>query len=244
MQRSEDIHTTDVGRAAYRPNRTVLITVAAVAVLLIGALAVVLSRDEAPVTDGSPAAIGKSPEEVATSFINAYGAFDADQAIAYLADDAEISGLVTSVGAQGMQGTVGEFRLLIALLEAQGYKQMVKSCEQTTASASGATFSCTFDFHVLRSDEIGRGPYSGSSFDITVRDGKVVQASKQWATAEFSAQLWEPFARWVSKTHPLDAAVMYVDETQSGTRLTEESIRLWDRHTRGYVEEVARRAGS
>ncbi len=31
---------------------------------------------------------------------------------------------------------------------------------------------------------------------------------------------------------------MYEDETYSGTRLTEASIRLWERHMREYVKEV------
>jgi hypothetical protein len=34
--------------------------------------------------------------------------------------------------------------------------------------------------------------------------------------------------------------VMYEDGG-GGMRLTEESIRLWERHTRGYVEEVRRK---
>ena len=50
--------------------------------------------------------------------------------------------------------------------------------------------------------------------------------------------MWEPFASWVSKAYPEDAAVMYEDGGTSGMRLTEESIRLWERHTRGYAEEV------
>ena len=52
--------------------------------------------------------------------------------------------------------------------------------------------------------------------------------------------MWEPFATWVSKAYPEDAAVMYEDGGTSGVRLTKESIRLWERHTRGYVEEVGR----
>jgi hypothetical protein len=53
---------------------------------------------------------------------------------------------------------------------------------------------------------------------------------------EFSPQMWEPFAEWVSTTYPADAAVMYEDETYSGVRLSEESIPLWERHIRGYVK--------
>jgi hypothetical protein len=177
-------------------------------------------------------------EEVAGNFLQAYGAFEADQAISYLADDADITELITSVGAQGVTGTLKEFRLLIAQLEGTGYKQMLNPCEELGTSASGTTLRCTFDYHLLRSDEIGLGPFSGSSFLLTVRDGEIVGASKTWAIAEFSPQMWEPFASWVSKTHPEDVAVMYEDESQSGVRLSSESSRLWERHTREYVEEV------
>ena len=45
--------------------------------------------------------------------------------------------------------------------------------------------------------------------------------------------MWEPFAIWVSEAYPKDAAVMYEDETSSGTRLTEASIRLCGSGTRG-----------
>jgi hypothetical protein len=52
--------------------------------------------------------------------------------------------------------------------------------------------------------------------------------------------VWEPFADWVSRAYPEDAAVMYTDESYSNVRLTEESVRLWERRTRGYVREVGR----
>jgi hypothetical protein len=100
---------------------------------------------------------------------------------------------------------------------------------------------CPFDYHALRSDEIGRGPFSGSSFYVTVLNGEIVSASMQleYASNGFSEQMWEPFAKWVSETYPEDAAVMYADwPSQSLQRMTGESIRLWERHTRGYVEEV------
>ena len=202
------------------------------ALLVIGAFVAYQSRD-----DGRN---GQSPVEVATSFVEAVGASDAEQAISYLGDDAEISLMISSVGAPGVEGTLGEFRLLLSLFEAQGYKQMLESCEDLGSSASGTSLSCTFDYHNFRSDEIGRGPFSGSSFSLTVRDGEIVQARMDFGIEEFSTQMWEPFASWVSKAYPEDAAVMYGDETHSGVRLTEESIGLWERHTRGYAEEVGR----
>ena len=177
-------------------------------------------------------------EEVATGFLDAYGAFDADRAIAYLANDADIVGLMTAVGTQSVDGTVREFRLLLSYLEAMGYEQTLGPCDQVTSSASGTSLRCTFDYHALRSDEIGLGPFDGSYFFLTVVDGRITQASKFFAIEEFSVQVWEPFSGFVSTTYPEDAAVMYVNDTYDEVRLTEASIRLWEKHTREYVEEV------
>ena len=80
-------------------------------------------------------------------------------------------------------------------------------------------------------------PYGGSYCDFTVRDGEIAQAAKTFTIGEFSPQVWEPFSRWVSTTYPQDAEVMYTGG-HTGAALTEESIALWDQHTREYVEEA------
>jgi hypothetical protein len=219
-------------RMSAKPNRRLLVGAAAVALLVIGAFAAYQSRDDE--------ASGAPPMEVATSFLEAYGAFDAEQAITYLADDADISQLIGSVGAQGVEGTQEELRLLISFLEATGYKQTLISCEEAGNSATGTGVRCTSDYHNFRSDEIGRGPFSAVSFDLTVRDGEIVRARQDFGVEEFSTQMWEPFASWVSNAYPKDAALMYEDGGTSGVRLTEESIRLWERHLRDYVKEVER----
>jgi hypothetical protein len=217
------------GRPARLSRRLLAGLAAAVALLAIGAVVVVQSRDDAP----------PSAQEVATDFLQAYGALDAEQAITHLADDADVSQMIGSVGASG--GTLDDFRRLVSWLEAEGYEQTLRSCEELVSSAFGTYVRCMFDFHAIRSDEIGRGPFSGSYFDLTVRGGKVVRASQTWATGQFSAQMWEPFAHWVSKAHKKDAAVMYEGDSTTGVRLTEKSIRLWERHSRGYVDEMKRR---
>jgi len=194
---------------------------AAVAIVLIAAFLIIQSRDEASANDQA--------EGVATSFLEAFGAFDVQQARTYLADDATIGSMTEQ----------DDLRLLVAYLEATGYKQILNDCEGAGNSDSGS-IHCTFDFHGLRSGEIGRGPFGGSSFDLFVHDGKIVRATQHWGTEEFSPQMWEPFAGWVSTAHPKDAAVMYTDESHSNVRLTEESVRLWDARTREYVEEVGR----
>ena len=77
------MHRTEVDRESKRPNRRLLMGVAALALLLIGAFVVYQSRE-----DGGA---GQPPVEVAASFLQAYGTFNAEQAITYLADDADIS---------------------------------------------------------------------------------------------------------------------------------------------------------
>jgi hypothetical protein len=166
---------------------------------------------------------------IATSFVQAVGAFDAERAGTNLADDAVVpEGLVPE-----------ELPVLISFYEAQGYEQFLDPCRVTGSYAYGTVVRCPFDFHAIRSDEIGLGPYHGSYWDLTIRDGEIVQASQYWEIEKFSPQMWEPFADWVSATYPKDFDVMY---TGGGTnfRLTEESIRLWGQHTREYVKEVAK----
>jgi hypothetical protein len=97
---------------------------------------------------------------------------------------------------------------------------------------------CTFDFHLFGSDRLGLGPYGGSSFDLTVRDGEIVRAAASFEVEEFSPQMWEPFEAWVSEVHPEDATAMYEDEAHTGVQLSEESVRLWRRHVREYVKEA------
>jgi hypothetical protein len=191
---------------------------AAVALVLIAVLVGCQGSDEPP-----------AAEEVATGFLDAYGTFDVEQARTYLADDATIASMTGQ----------DDLRLLISYLEATGYKQTLVSCEGGSDSDSGRV-RCTFEFHALRSGEIGRGPFGGGSFDLVVHDGKIVRATQDWETEKFSPQMWEPFAEWVSTAHPKDAAVMYTDKSHTNVRLTEESIRLWEQRTRGYVEEVER----
>jgi hypothetical protein len=188
--------------------------------------------EDATIPANEPSAVNPADaaaEEVAMGFLGAFGDFDAEKAMTYLADDADITGMTEGKGVEGLS-------LMTSFLEAQGYQQTITSCEAFTV-ASESTVTCAFDFHAIRSDEIGRGPFTGSVFAFTVRDGAILRASLSWNIEEFSPQMWEPFAEWVSSTYPNDFAVMY---TEGGTnfRLTEESVRLWERRTREYVKEV------
>jgi hypothetical protein len=173
-------------------------------------------------------------ERIARRFITAFGASDMSRALTYVADDADLSGVTNGVG--GVKG----LSLMTSWLEAQDYQQTITSCQAGSLVSSDTTVICAFDFHGIRSDEIGRGPFSGSTFTITVTDGAISRASMEWDTQKFSPQMWEPFADWVISTYPRDAVVMYTDGTLSDFRLTQKSIRLWELRSKEYVREVQR----
>jgi hypothetical protein len=173
-------------------------------------------------------------EEVAQLFLDAYAAFDAQKAMTYVADDADLRNLIDP--SRQVPANAEGLSLRLSLLQAMGYELMVTSCEAAPIG-SDTSVVCNSVFHLLRSDQIGRGPFSNNSFVFTVRDGAIVRAGFGPEPLEkFNRQMWEPFAEWVSSTYPKDAAVMYLDGPRHAPRFSLESIRLWERHTREYVE--------
>jgi hypothetical protein len=91
---------------------------------------------------------------------------------------------------------------------------------------------------MLASDVLDRGPFTGSSVMLRIRDGQVAQAYTDFETERFSGLMWDPFERWVSTTYPEDAAVMYADDGHSAVNVTEESAALWAIHVPDYVNAV------
>jgi hypothetical protein len=189
---------------------------------------------QTPPASGPSRTVATDPSAMAaaTGFIRAVETFQPDRASSFLADDADLSHV------SGI--TPEQLPSFIRLLRAQDYRQVPSPCEITEMLASGTVVHCPFAFDAIRSDELGLGPYRGSSWDIKVLDGRIVDASLYWETSRFSGEVWEPFARWVSQTHPDDVTKMYTDEGQTDWRLTDESIRLWDELSREYALQANR----
>jgi hypothetical protein len=166
-------------------------------------------------------------ENAARDLVAALGAFNADRVMSALADDADVAGLVTSLGDEGLNGTPDELPLFISMLEAMRFEESIGFCQETGGSTSGTEIRCSFSFYLLGSEVFGRGAFRGSYLDVTVRDGQIVRASAHWDTEKLSPQMWEPFARWVSRVYPGDVDKMYEDETRGAAHLSEQSIRLW-----------------
>jgi hypothetical protein len=183
---------------------------------------------KATASGGRPSTVSpakSSAEQIATSFVTAFGAFEGERAITYLADDARLRMDAT---------TPDEVPVFTSFLEAMGYKQILADpCGATGSSGVGTEVRCLFDWHAIRSDEIGLGPYPGH-WDLTVRDGRITDVSLHWELDEFSPQMWEPFRDWVAEKYPRDFEAMYVDRGGNFS-MTEESARLWEKRSREYV---------
>jgi hypothetical protein len=177
-----------------------------------------------------------SPEQIATSFAEAYGTFDADRAIGHLADDADISGLL--LGPTHVEGVGSKLRLNLAMLDATGFIQLLGSCEVTETAGSATTVQCPFDFHIAGSDYGGQGsaPITGAFYDLSVEGDEITGASVDWGGNLASS--WKDFADWVSQRHPDDAVRMFTDDSHASIQLSPESVRLWRQDLYHYEEET------
>jgi hypothetical protein len=228
----------DLGRRRERERRDRRITagVVGIAVFVATVWLVTTAGSSGRTTPADEATVRQADaaKGVVLGFLDAYAAFDAQQAMTYVAEGADLSGLddtdQVSASAEGLS-------MKLSLLRAVGYEQTVTSCV-AAAFGSDTSVTCDFVFHALGSDRIGLGPFSGTSYVFTVRDGAILRAGQAGNAGGFGHQMWWPFAEWVSSTYPEDAAVMYLDGTLNGARFSPESIRLWERHTREYVEAV------
>jgi hypothetical protein len=194
--------------------------VAAAAVAALAVVLVVRSPEQ-----GTPEPAGPlTPEQVATEYLRAAASYDLPRAASYLSESA----LADWGGLEGWRS-------------AQLWNQAVLfEMEPGTCRASAAgqpelsRVECPYAFHSLGSEQLGLGPFDGSSYQFTVRDGEIVKLADdfEFIINAYSKQVWEPFATWVADNHPQDFEVMY-DEGVMVT--TDESIALWHEHAFGYI---------
>jgi hypothetical protein len=198
-------------------------------------------RTQRPANEPSTVNPTDAAEDVVRGFLAAFGAFDAETAMAYVADDADLRSLIDLQVPANERG----MSLELALSEAQRVQLNITWCVASQLR-SGASVVCGFDFHAIASDVLGLGPFTGSTFRFTVRDGEIVEAAAYPNFKQFKSQMRAPFAEWVAATYPRDFEVMYgrsVPTRPAGFRLvygrpTEESIRLWRLRVPEYVKAV------
>ena len=185
-------------------------------------------------------------EESAQGFADAWGANDPDRALAYLSDYSAVKVPRSSFEATSF-ASLDELHRWSAHGEAlaRGTDWIVEDCERHDITDAGINFHCGYAFHAFGSDAIGLGPYGDNYLDITVRDGKIVEAVEvvDPNTNGFGAQMWYPFADWLVADHPDDVLVMFA--TADGGMLkdsyTDDESRVWAQRVEEYVQVVLTR---
>lgn len=224
LQRLLDESERDTRRRRRRWTGGALVAAAAAGAIIVGVSGVGDDPETGTTPQVATATAAEEAEALATAFLDAYGSWDRAQAASYMADPSFVDALD---------------RGWMRWSEAAGFTLLVDACEEGGSSAEVARVQCAFDYHALGSDELGLGPFSDNVFAISIRDGEIVMAAEEleFMSNGFSEQMWEPFAAWVSRAYPEDAAIMYAD--WPGTSLeahSDRSIELWRQHTRDYVE--------
>jgi hypothetical protein len=210
-------------RVVERRGRGPLVGIAAaVVVLIIGGLVLIRT------TDGPDVATARTPVEIATAYVEAYGAFDVERVAGMLAEDAQVLPWESYAPR--------DWRADMRYLEAAGFQLMFEECVEQPGESEAITVHCGYAAHGLGSDQIGLGPFNSHVFRVVIKDGLVVSSGMGFDFSEFSGAMWWPFQEWIQYFHPEDFAVLY--ESPDLSRQTDEAIALWEQRVQGYVDYV------
>ena len=205
----------------------------AASIVLSAALVWQDGREPGAVVDpASPArSIGpmNADEQLAHDFVSSYFAFDRTRAASYVADD------VTPALRRelGEDGWLRQNRLE----EALGTEGHVDGCFQIEArEPDDAGVGCLYTVGSLGLAELGRGPFSGNLFTVTLHDGKVVDFYTTTGANDYDEFVWGPFWSWIEETHASDIpALQEMDDPDLTRPEVARVIRLWHRVGQAYV---------
>lgn len=189
-----------------------------------------------PTTPTTSTAPLNADEQLAHDFVSAYAAFDRRLAASFVGDDATLS-LSSRVGKNGWL----RHNRLDEALDAETH---VDGCFQTEAlTPDGTQVGCLYTFNILGLDELGRGPFPGNLFTVTVRAGEVVDFETSAGANDYFELAWDPFWAWIEDTHTSEVpALEKADEPHLGPKELDRVIRLWKQMGQEYV--AALRAGA
>jgi hypothetical protein len=210
------------------------VVAATAAAAVVAALVVVDGRgDDRSNTPAGPVDAGAATA-LASEFVDAVAAYDAERAASFLADDGRIRLRTSTVDAAAMGPQLRWTR-------AAGWRLMPGRCELESISPPAATVACLYSVHGLGSDRLGRGAFADNILRLTIVDDEIVSGQEDGRAQGFASTMWEPFTSWLLSNHADEAALMYADwPAASQPALTERSARLWERNVDRYVRAVAR----
>lgn len=243
-----------------------LLTMAAVALLLGIAVVILAQADQAePVATNPPVttqvvrtteALSSEAEEalaVATSFMNAFVAGDAEEAATHAIDGELNLGYSTSLQTMPKE---------LAWRGAVGWMMEISGCTVDRPDPGNVWVACTVANDTAWGRALGHAPYE-SLYRMRVNQGEratgaldldelmVTQVQAEGPGSVFGREVWKPFFDWVASVHPEAVDVMFLsdevrpgpsDMTLPGQRApsfgSDESLELWRAYTEEYVAEV------
>jgi hypothetical protein len=214
------------------------LTAAAMALGAVWSSGLGTAPDSGPVRPDRPTQT--APERVAQRFAEAFAAGD--------------NRLVATSLAERTAGPPG-WRHYAARAEAWSMDYDLQTCQATSTTEYGTNVECPFDFHSLRSEELGLGPFGTSSISVVVDEGKVRTFRISFSDVGGGEErLYQDIGAWVRENRPGDWAFLSgrwsllvppagSDQTRPAGTLPrsekERWIRLWQQRTRQYVDAMS-----
>jgi hypothetical protein len=211
----------DTGSRVTARNRwAVAVAATAVVVAAIGGWALGRLEDDGDVRPAGPST-RMSDAEIAQAFVEAYGAGDAVRAATYLAP-----------GHVPYDGWDRDIERNVAW----GVTFLFDSCEVTAEGWFGSAVLCPFDLHVMHSDAVGKGPFTGNTFTVFVKDGAVTEAEDQmpWET-NGQGEYIDAVNAWVQRNHPQEWELLNPDESEAGAQW-DRWLRTWGHVLDAYLQ--------
>ncbi|MGH3347788.1 MAG: hypothetical protein ACRDO4_12475 [Nocardioides sp.] len=216
----------DVLEAEPRTDRRRLAVGAAVAaaVAAVGVWTAGSLGDDGDIPPAVPPANVSSDLEIAQGFVDAYGDGDLVRAATYLAPAKE---------------PYPDWEFYVERNVAWDVTFLFEPCEVKTETPAGTALVCPFDLHVLHSDELGEGPFTGNTFTVYVQDGAVTQADDQMPfETNGQGDYFDSVFAWVERNFPADTEFLFLDEPDVPKAQRSRWLRMWEHRLDAYLEAM------
>lgn len=231
-------------RAAERNRRIQAAAGGVLAAAVVLASAVALRADD--VGPGDPSARVAPPrssapmnadEQLAHDFVSTWFAHDRSRATSYVAPDATAYAALGAMTTPRQATGPGTLWRRNRLDEALGSELRLDGCWEIGApSAETSRIGCLFTIDLLGLGELGRGPFPGNLFLVTLEDGKVVSFFTAIGANDYDEVGWDPFLAWVEDGDGPDLPdLARLDDPDLAPREVGRTIRSWGRAGRDYV---------
>lgn len=194
---------------------------AAFALVLLVGLSATLTGGFGIFDEGEP-----TPVEIAEAYMAAVDSYDSEEALALLAEEAQIT--------DGMYREREELEAGFAARERWGFTVSPFQC----GLQSEEVVWCTYGLDSGLQQIVDHPPIE-ATFRFTIRDGKILQVDDGFPLGEFSPNVFSPFVDWLDTEHPgAFDSLFFVVDGRAYPSLTPESLDLVTVYTDLYDESV------